>query len=33
MQEYDNSAEEAENRYAQNEYDFWENRDQYGIEW
>jgi len=33
MQEYDNSAEEAENRQAEEEYSIWENREQYGIEW
>ena len=26
-------AEKYEDRYAEEEYDFWENRDQYGIEW
>jgi hypothetical protein len=33
MQEYDNSAEESENRIAEEEYEIWENREQYGIEW
>jgi len=31
--EYDNSTEDAENQYAQDEYEIWENREQYGIEW
>lgn len=33
MQDYGNGAEEAENRIAEEEYEIWENRDQYGIEW